>query len=183
MKLCFAFKKQLTSNDQFEAKFCICHNSSAVVTYAKLCLNRIICVRNKAKPNFIDWLINQSWKKVPDHKKGSIPFYDPILCNPLEERIFKSYESPKLSFLHWIMVLMFMLTWSHFLPSWTGTALITKLVPSGTKPLPEPMLTCHQRGAVPHIISRGTSPEKPKKTITYEMTHMKLQTNLPGAKW
>ena len=54
------------------------------------------------------------------------------------------------------------------------------LVPDGTKPLPEPMLTYHQQGPVAFTWVQKI-PQPSVTEISWTMTYLKFCSNLPGA--
>ena len=66
---------------------------------------------------------------------------------------------------------------------WVNIGLGNGLVPGGTKPLPEPVLTDHQRSPVTFIL-RAISQEIPQPSITkihLKMTYLKFHLSFPGA--
>ena len=66
---------------------------------------------------------------------------------------------------------------------WVNIGLGNGLLPDGTKPLPEPMLTDHQWSPVKFILGQF-SQEMPQPSITkihLKITCLKFQLNFPGA--
>ena len=67
---------------------------------------------------------------------------------------------------------------------WVNTGSGNGLLPDGTKPLPEPMLTDHQWSPVKFIWAGGISQEIPQPLITkisMKITYLKFLSNLPRA--
>ena len=58
------------------------------------------------------------------------------------------------------------------------------LLPDGTKPLPEPVLTDHQQSPGSDILIRAISQEMPQTSISkvhLKITYLKFHSNFPGA--
>ena len=67
---------------------------------------------------------------------------------------------------------------------WVNIGSGNGLLPDGTKPLPEPMLTDHQWSPVTFIIIMAISQEMPQPSTTkihLKITHLKYHSNFPGA--
>ena len=64
---------------------------------------------------------------------------------------------------------------------WVNIGSGNGLLPDGTKPLPEPMLTDHQRSPVTSILISQEMPQPSTAKIHLNITYLKFHSNFPGA--